>query len=142
MPRPKMTRTFIGPPLEDSFRQYVDDVDKAVTIYRDYYKNIGVFEVKLYPCIEQLLKELVANHFNLYITSSKNEPMIHVMLKHLNIDRFFTGIYGHTCDRNNKIKVIEACLLSENINQKMLLLLVILNLILLEVKIIILKHSA
>lgn len=112
-PKPEILRTFIGPPLEDSFTPYVSDVNLAVKTYREYYKKNGVFEVELYPDIEQLLKDLVANNYKLYITSSKNEPMIHVMLKHLKIDKYFTGIYGHTPKQLNKTEVIKACLSSE-----------------------------
>lgn len=117
-PEEETLRTLIGPPLEDSFRHYVNDVDTAVTIYREYYKKFGVFEAELYPKIQELLEQLVANGVNLYVTSSKNEPMIYVMLEHLNIDKYFTGIYGHTPERPNKTEVIKTCLSSEQINHQ------------------------
>lgn len=65
-PEEKTLRTLIGPPLEDSFRHYVNDVDTAVTIYREYYKKLGVFEAELYPKIQELLEQLVVNGVNLY----------------------------------------------------------------------------
>ena len=43
---------FIGPPLRDSFRDYygfsVDDAEKAVAKYREYFSERGIFENTLY----------------------------------------------------------------------------------------------
>lgn len=118
LPDPETLRTFIGPPLESSFSKYVTEVDNAVNIYREYYREHGVYQVSLYPDIEKLLNELVTAGHKLYITSSKNEAMIHVMLKHLGIESYFTAIYGDTPQRNNKTKVIAACLRQENLNKQ------------------------
>jgi len=73
LPNQETLRTFIGPPLEDSFRPYVKDVDNAVAIYRKYYGQFGVFEAQCYPKIVELLETLVNQEHKLYITSSKND---------------------------------------------------------------------
>lgn len=118
LPSDEVLRTFIGPPLEDSFRRYFSDeleVSKAVTIYRDYYNEKGVYEVELYPDVTRMLDRLTTYGHKLYITSSKNEPMISVMLSHLGILGYFTNVYGDTATRTNKTAVIAACLAEENV---------------------------
>ena len=53
---------FIGPPLSESFRKYykfsiLQSID-AVTKYREYYHDRGIFENRLYDGISDMLSAL------------------------------------------------------------------------------------
>ena len=49
--------TFIGPPLEVSFASVVPktNVNQAIALFREYYKNNGVFEAQLYRFVSAAL---------------------------------------------------------------------------------------
>ena len=53
---------FIGPPLDESFTKYfgfpTDQAKEAVARYRDYYRERGIYENRLYPGIRALLADL------------------------------------------------------------------------------------
>ena len=56
-PDSKELDTFIGPPLEVSFASTVPETDlnQAISYFREYYKDKGVFEAQLYYGIKELL---------------------------------------------------------------------------------------
>ena len=51
---------FIGPPLIDSFMEFYgfsrENAEKAVAFYREYYKEKGIFQNKVYEGIPAILK--------------------------------------------------------------------------------------
>lgn len=55
-------RCFIGPPLVESFKKYFkfnhEDAKEAVEIYREYFRETGIFQNKVYDGIEELLLNL------------------------------------------------------------------------------------
>lgn len=46
-------RSFIGPPLQTQFEQFLkvseEEGKRAVSIYREYYTKRGIYENKVYP---------------------------------------------------------------------------------------------
>lgn len=110
--------TFIGPPLEETFTrifQDEDSVNKAIEIFRSYYNTKGVYQAKLYKDVKDTLEQLSKKH-QLFVTTSKNEPMAHLMLKEFNIDSYFTGVYGAVPNRYSKADVIKSCLVENNLS--------------------------
>lgn len=95
-PTKESLKTLIGPPLETSFARFMqlDQVAEAVTIYRKYYKSKGIKEVHLYPDIKDMLEGLVKKRYLLYVATSKYQPMALEMLSNLDVDKYFTGIFG------------------------------------------------
>ena len=59
--RTKLYR-FIGPPLADSFRDFYgftpEEARRGIKLYREYYKDRGIFENKVYEGMEEMLAEL------------------------------------------------------------------------------------
>ena len=110
-PDAKIIRGFMGPPLETSFASCLPDeqIEKAIQLYRSYYKEKGVYEAKLYPRIKDLLIEL-AKQFPLYITTTKNTPTAVDMTSNFEIDHFFDGIYGSSPQALHKADVIRQAL--------------------------------
>ena len=110
VPDTQTIQTFMGPPLEVTFEQEVgaDKVETAIHYYREYYKEKGQFQAKLYPGIEELLQTLQSNpEYKLYITTSKNEPITLQMCQHLAITDYFDPIYGSTPTAFHKSQVLE-----------------------------------
>ncbi len=100
-------KKFIGPPLEKSFIKYCNDIDKnnienAINIYRDYYKETGIFDCIIYPDIIECLNILKNNKKNIYLATAKPKPFAKIILSYLHIDNFFNEIYG--VDFNGSLK--------------------------------------
>ena len=104
-------RTFVGPPLTDSFARFgvpEDQLSKAVELYRSRYIPIGKFENHPYPGIRELLEKLRADGHRLYVATSKPEQMSIDILEHFGLAQYFEIICGAATDlsRNSKEAVI------------------------------------
>ncbi|MEN8256827.1 MAG: HAD hydrolase-like protein [Thermodesulfobacteriota bacterium] len=89
----------IGPPLEASFSQLLDttDVKKvagAVDAFRACYGKGGLFENILYPGVSLFLKSLHQGGWQLFVATAKKEEFARKILRHFQIDSFFTDIIG------------------------------------------------
>ena len=110
-PRSQM-RSMVGPPLMDSFRRYgieEQELENAVVFYRKHYLAVGQFENFPYPGIRELLAKLKDEGNRLYVATSKPEGMAKNILKHFDLDGYFTLICGAASDgeRSTKEAVIE-----------------------------------
>ena len=87
---------FIGPPLSYSFGQYLkgEDIDKAVSVFSEFYVSKGYKQSRLYKGTLKMLKVLKKNGFKLYVATSKQEFIAKQILHDLKADIFFDGIYG------------------------------------------------
>lgn len=95
-PRSQM-RAMVGPPLRDSFTGFgipAEELDNAVAYYRKHYLAVGQFENTPYPGIRQLLEQLQADGYPLYIATSKPETMAANILQHFDLKKYFTLICG------------------------------------------------
>lgn len=110
---------FIGPPLRESFSYDYgynpEETEKAVSYFREYYQEKGVFELKVYEGIQQLFEALINNGYKLYLATSKPELFAKQILDHLNLSRFFTFITGSTMDKSREKK---ADVIAHIFNQK------------------------
>ncbi len=106
----------IGPPLSESFEKYFGLDNKtaryAVAVYREYYAVKGIFENKLYPEIEELLKTLKENDKMLACVTSKAAYYAEQILKHFKIAKYFTRLVGSNMDLTctHKIDLIKIAL--------------------------------
>lgn len=115
-------KTFVGPPLKDSFiRIGLDEqtADLAVNYYRKLYKKEAVYQVKTYEGIEETLAEL-AKTKKIFLATSKPEFFAKIILEHLAFTSYFTGIYGADLEgtRTAKADVIHYALTKENITER------------------------
>lgn len=110
-------RSFMGPPLISSFESTLPEtlVDQAVTIYRQYYHEKGQYKTTLFPQIVDALESLKNNGFELYVTTSKYEPVALQMCQDLGIADYFNGIYGSSPVCVHKADVIQHTLSINNI---------------------------
>ena len=117
-PDAKTIRSFMGPPLISSFKATLPNslVDQAVTIYRQYYHIKGQYESTLFPHITEALTALKNEGLQLYVTTSKYEPVALQMCQDLEIANYFNGIYGSSSDRVHKADVIQYALSTNSIS--------------------------
>ena len=111
-------RSFIGPPLEVTFQQLFDKqdaIDTAISHFRDYYHQKGVHEATVYDGIAETLQTLIDKGCQLFVTTSKHEPMAKQMLDNLHLSQYFTNIYGSTEHRYHKEDVIIACMTTNHL---------------------------
>lgn len=107
---------FIGPPLKESFSKFFhlseEDSQQAVTFYRQYFSEIGLFENQLYPDVIPVLSDLSASGKKLILATSKPEIFAVQILEHFQIKEFFQVIAGATLDgkRSTKADVIQHAL--------------------------------
>ncbi len=89
---------FIGPPLHESFEKFLGlpagEGQKTVEIYREYYRDRGIYENLVYPGIPELLAELTARGKTLAVASSKPEVFVRRVLDHFDLSKYFAVIAG------------------------------------------------
>ena len=115
---------FIGPPLLDGFRDFCgfdnEKAHTAVNLYREYYKETGIFENAVYDGIPELLKALKESGKRVILATSKPEKFAKRILEHFGLMQYFHLAAGASMDetRNNKDAVIAYALKECDINDK------------------------
>ena len=107
IPSPAEMRTFVGPPLRDSFIRFgctPEQAEDAIAVYRSRYTTVGKFELFVYPGIEQLLADLKEVGCALYVATSKPETVSVEILTHLGLAKYFTYIAGAALDKSRGTK--------------------------------------
>ncbi len=103
---------FIGPPLIDSFVKYYgfDEMQalQGVEKYREYFKDIGIFENEPYQGIDEILHDLSEAGRRLIVATSKPIVFADRILEHFNLMQYFDMICGSELDgtRTKKGEVI------------------------------------
>lgn len=89
---------FIGPPLKDSFMEYYgfseEQAGKAIDVYREYFSGKGLYENKAYEGVAEVLQSFLNVGKKLYVASSKPEVFVRMILKHFELDSYFTFMGG------------------------------------------------
>ena len=104
---------FIGPPLTDSFIKYFslteEEAKLAVEYYREYYRPTGIFEVRIYEGIHELLATLQAAGYELVLATSKPKVFADMILERFDLAKYFSATFGSELDgtRVKKGEVIE-----------------------------------
>ena len=103
---------FIGPPLMQSFENYYgfdkNEAERAVSLYREYFRDRGIFENQVYDGIKQLLGTLKAKGKVVGLATSKPEVYAKQILEHFEFDGDFDFISGSMMsgERTDKGEVI------------------------------------
>ena len=100
-------RTFVGPPLHESFIRHgvpADQADEAIRIYRSRYIPVGAYENTPYPGVRELLERLKELGYTLYVATSKPEEMSVKILEHFDLAKYFDRICGATLDTSRSSK--------------------------------------
>lgn len=99
---------YIGPPLRASFKEYhgLDDEEAglAVSKYREYFTDSGIFENEVYDGMERLLARLGKAGKKLIVATSKPEYFARKILEHFALAGYFTDICGAALDESRTAK--------------------------------------
>lgn len=94
--------SFIGPPLHESFGKYLgcseEESLRAVEYYREYYRDRGIFENRVYDGIPELLERLKNAGYILAVASSKPEVFVKMILEHYGLEKYFDFAGGALLD--------------------------------------------
>ena len=89
----------IGPPLKESFKTLLhttDDeiLDRAILIYRERYRESGLYENIVYPGIPELLAKLKEQGCRHLLATSKPRVFAEKILQYFALDSYFSVIMG------------------------------------------------
>ena len=89
----------IGPPMIESLRKLVGErADEGLRLYRLRYGETGLFENRVYDGIPDLLQDLKADGWRLYVATSKARPYALRIVEHFGLAPFFLETYGSGLD--------------------------------------------
>lgn len=109
----KRLRTFIGPPIYDSFKRELGMSDAqcraAVKRYREVYGRRCIFQFEVYAGIEALLHELKENEIKIGIASSKPERFVKRIIAFLGYEELIDFVSAPVSDEEtvDKATLIE-----------------------------------
>ena len=115
-PEERELRTFIGPPIQDSFaRTYGlegDILQELATTFRDRYKSVDLLKAVPYDGIYEVFEQLIANGVKPAVATYKRQDYAEDILRHFKFDNYTDILYG--ADHENKLKkkdIIKKCLI-------------------------------
>ncbi|MBS7578137.1 MULTISPECIES: HAD family hydrolase [unclassified Enterococcus] len=124
IPNEKILKEMIGPPLINGFADILqipdDELEAAVAFYREYFSEKGLFENQVYAGIIDLLKQLTKENHVLAVATSKPEIFAKKILKHFQLEQYFSTIVGATLDgsQSQKDEILAQAILNTRANKK------------------------
>jgi phosphoglycolate phosphatase len=104
-------RTFIGPPLLDTFTPLVGEelAPKALEYYRERFSDVGWLENIPYVGIHDALAALTGAGHRCYVATTKPHVFARRIVEHFDMAQYFSGIYGSELDgtRTDKTELLE-----------------------------------
>lgn len=100
-PEPEVLRSWIGPPLRDSFATRIGDparVEQALALYRERYEAVGWTEHEVYPGIADAVLALHRAGARLAVVTAKIEAHARRIVEHLPFGHCFGNVIGATPD--------------------------------------------
>ena len=98
----KSLDVFIGPPLDDSFMEYYgfdrEKALRAISVFREYFRDRGIFENVVYPGIPEMLDGLKKTGKTLILATSKPEIFAVRILDRFGLSQYFTVVTGSLLD--------------------------------------------
>jgi phosphoglycolate phosphatase len=89
---------FIGPPLQQSFKEIFGLNEKqtnlAVEYFREYYGKAGLYENELFEGIGELLAHLYENGNKLFVATSKLKKYAKLILEHFELNAHLDDFAG------------------------------------------------
>lgn len=99
---------FIGPPLQDSFQDFYHfsqaQANEACNKYHERFVDKGWCENVVYEGIDSFLREQKESGKQLFVATSKPEPLARKILDHFNLSQYFSFIGGDTMERTRSAK--------------------------------------
>jgi phosphoglycolate phosphatase len=101
----------IGPPLRASLAKLLggDDLaETALSLYRERFGDIGIFENEVYPGIEHILAVLAGSGRRLFVATSKPVVYAERIIDHFKLAPYFQRVFGSELDgrRSDKTELL------------------------------------
>ena len=112
----KSIEKYIGPPLDESFRNGYnldeEKVQRAVNKYREYYSVEGLYLNKIYEGMKELIIDLYNNGKNVILATAKPIEFSKRILEQNDIKQYFYFLSGYMIDgtRTTKSEIIKYAL--------------------------------
>src|SRR5665213_2239588 len=91
----------IGPPLRASFVKLLGgeaSADLAVSLYRERFSDVGLYENSLYAGIRDVLSTLRNTGHRLFVATSKPHVFADRIIDHFDLRHHFDHVYGYELD--------------------------------------------
>jgi phosphoglycolate phosphatase len=111
----------IGPPLHASLKKLVgtdERADTALSLYRERFGDIGLFENEIYPGIENTLSVLADSGRRLFVATSKPTIYADRIIDHFKFRTYFERVFGSELDgtRSDKTELLAYALKAANVD--------------------------
>jgi phosphoglycolate phosphatase len=104
----------IGPPLRTSMVKLLGDrrADHAVSLYRERFSDIGLYENRVYDGVSEVLTSLCASGHRLFVATSKAHVFADRIIDHFGLRNHFEYVFGAELDgtRVEKTDLLEYAL--------------------------------
>jgi phosphoglycolate phosphatase len=102
-PAAKELEKYIGPSVREVLAELLATTDaarieRAVTLYRERFATVGLFENFPYPEVHATLRALTEAGFVLWVCTSKPSIYAQRILEHFELAQYFRGVYGCELD--------------------------------------------
>jgi phosphoglycolate phosphatase len=89
----------VGPPIAESLQRLLapfgdDRADLALTIYRERYSTVGIYDCSVYPDVPGMLGSLRDAGFVMCIATSKRRDFADRVIDYLGLRAYVRGVYG------------------------------------------------
>jgi phosphoglycolate phosphatase len=91
----------IGPPLRASFAKILgadDHADRAVSLYRERFSDVGLYENGVYDGIGEVLTTLSQSGQRLFVATSKPHVFATRIVEHFGLRHHFEHVFGSELD--------------------------------------------
>lgn len=103
-------RTFIGPPIFESFKRELGMSDEqsmqAVEKYRERYSESGIYQLEVYDGIKSLMRELKKSGIKIAIASSKPEKFVVRLIEFLKLNDMIDFVAAPESDKAPEGKTV------------------------------------
>ena len=111
----------IGPPLRSSLKKLLGSdelADRGVTLYRERFSDIGLFENEVYPGIEDTLATLARSGRRLFVATSKAHVFAEQIIDHFKLRVYFERVFGAELDglHSDKTDLLRHALQAEGVD--------------------------
>lgn len=112
--------SYIGPPLHDTFKKLCGDIhsaEAAISLYRERYAEIGLFENELYEGITECLDQIFGTAESIHVATSKPTVFSKRIVEHFELDQYFNVVFGSNLDGSlsDKTELLDHVLANQGI---------------------------
>lgn len=120
-------RTFIGPPIQNSFKNKYsldrDRTNEAATMFRNIYKQNFLYDANIFLGIEDLLSYLKNKNILTMVATYKREDYTFMLMEYFGLDKCFNYIKGSDMEgKLTKTDIVNLCIKESNCTKEEIVL--------------------